>query len=632
MFRIDSKFIYNDGVTKWVNAGILSLDSSVGSGNITTPSGYEWSTVSMLGKSGNLCTALASAPQTGSEYSPDSQYVVAPSASFEYPTAPGKKNYQAKTEGSADYCYWDSGMSKILISFADGGSKSFDPNILTVTKNGKTIIPTVKLDNGSFQAVSGTFTISTEGDHTLTYQYVDPYNYRYSSGGEVEAYNMTYIKTVDITVVIAQENIQPATFDFNGKGYRTVVVNNTTYVMPDVNATATNSIGSKTVGNQTIYYPIIMPYYSTSTTGTLTRISTANEPYKMGNMYIWCPIFDGVVTITDYDENNNPITYGSSNIDMAEGKLVNANPSGLESALKWSSASNPDVAPVTKNNKLYYRSTNASSNARSQTTPVFEYQYTDNAGNSFRFFVGYYFPAKEKGGGGCVTAGTMITLADGTEKPIEEITAQDKVLAWDFNEGKTVERCVSGIAYHGDNDYEVTVLHFSGGTVLKLIEEHGVFDYDLNCYVYPTKENYQQYLGHQFPIIGKTGVTDLVTLDDVQFTVEHTGSYAISSDDAINVIAEGLVTVVPPVKMFNCIAMDPGCKMQYDRERFEQDVMMYGLYSYDLFEDYMTEEQFDSFHYAYFRIAVGKGILTWDDVLDMVMLHQPYMLGTICRD
>ena len=33
--------------------------------------------------------------------------------------------------------------------------------------------------------------------------------------------------------------------------------------------------------------------------------------------------------------------------------------------------------------------------------------------------------------------------------------------------------------------------------------------------------------------------------------------------------------------------------------------------------------------YAYFKIAVGKGILTFDDVLDMIELHKPYMFDGI---
>lgn len=629
-----SRFIYDDGTTRWVNAGILSLTPSVSRDNITTPSGYDWQVVSMLGKSGNLCTSLASAPQSVEDYSSESQYAIAPAASFETPTGAGKKNYQAKTEGSGEYCYWDSTTSSILIGLEEGGSKSFDPNILTVTKNGKTVTPTVKLDDGEYQAVSEAIIFNAEGTYTLTYQYVDPYNYRYNDSGEVEAYNMTYVRSLKITVIVSQSNILPATFDFNGNGFRTIIANNTAYIMPDVSETAANSIGSRTIGGKTIYYPIVFTYYSTNidepSSEPLTQVSAETGELTKSNMWVWCPIFDGVITISDYSDENTPVVYNGSTLTLADGRLY-YNENSLISALTWSSASTPNLEPIEKEGKLFFRSTNASNNARPQVTPVVEYIYSDAAGNTYHYFVGYFFPAKKKGNS-CVAAGTMIKLADGTEKPIEEITAQDKLLTWDFNEGKTAERYVSGIAYHGEGEYEITALHFSDGTELKLIAEHGVFDYDLNRYVWPTAEDYTLYLGHRFPIVGKDGVTKLVTLDDVTFTVEQTGSYAISSDDTINVIAEGLVTVVPPVEMFNCFEMDGSRKMQYDREQMEQDIQTYGLYPYERFADYMTEEQYESFHYALFSIAVGKGILTWEDVVAMIELHKPYMLDTIWKE
>ena len=627
MFTVNSKFIYNDGTTQWVCTGILSLSNGVDSDHIDTPDGYDWEDVSMLGYHGHLCTKLAAPAETAPTYASTAQGAIAPTFSFEYPTASGKKNYQAKTEGSAEYCYWDSTQKSVQIGFAEGGSKTFDPNILTVTKNGKTITPTVKLDDGAFQAVTNSFIINTEGTHTLTYQYVDPYNFRLDGNGNVAAYSMTYTKTVSITVTVAITSIQPATFDFNGRGYRSVVANNVTYVMPNVTATETNSIGSKSVGGKTIYYIIAPTYYSTTATGSLTPVDPDNE-YSLANMYIWCPIFDSVVTITDYDEEGTATTYGSGTTNMADGKLISANESTLISVLTWSSASSPDINPMTNNGQLYYRSTNASTNARTKTTALIEYQYTDNAGNVYRYYVGYVFPNKKKGGS-CVATGTMVTLADGTKKPIEEITASDKLLAWDFLEGRVVERYVSGFAYHGDDDYEITTLVLSGGTELRMIEEHGVFDYDLNQFVYITEENYQAYLGHRFPIVGTDGISELVVLEDVRFTVEHTGSYAISSDGTFNAITEGLVSVVPPVKMFNCFEMDPTCRMKYDRAQWEKDIQTYGLYDYEQFAAYITEAQFVMYGYAYFKIAVGKGILTFDDVLAMIELHKPYMFDKI---
>ena len=69
--------------------------------------------------------------------------------------------------------------------------------------------------------------------------------------------------------------------------------------------------------------------------------------------------------------------------------------------------------------------------------------------------------------------------------------------------------------------------------------------------------------------------------------------------------------------------------MKYDRAQWEKDIQTYGLYDYEQFAAYITEAQFVMYGYAYFKIAVGKGILTFDDVLAMIELHKPYMFDRI---
>ncbi len=473
MFSIPSKYIYNDGTTKWVNTGILSLTSSVGSNNITTPGGYEWTTVSML-YSGNLCTSHAAAAQHGDEYSSTAQDPVPPTTSFEYPTTVGKKNYQAATSGSPDYCYWDSSVSSIQVGFAEGGSKSFDPNILTVTKNGKTITPQVKLDDGSYHPVSQTISLTTEGIHILTYQYTDPYNYRYEgvdSNGDpiVTSYSVTYTKNLKINVTVAQANIDPATFDFNGNGYRTVTANNKTYVMPNVTGTAQNSIGSMTVGGQTVYYPIV---WSKNSRGTSNATSAP----------VLCPVFDGVVTITDHNENNEDIVYGSNNTNMADNKLVAVSDVSTGSSfLSWGNGATPPADnPCIVNGKLYYKSITISGVNRDQTTYTCDYKFTDTAGNVYYYRVGYIFPKLQKT---CVATGTLVTMADGTQKPIENVNVGDMVLTWSFERGTAEVAPVAIKWYHGTDNWRVLTLRFSDGTEIRTIAEHGFFDSDLNSYV-----------------------------------------------------------------------------------------------------------------------------------------------------
>ncbi|WP_375431496.1 polymorphic toxin-type HINT domain-containing protein [uncultured Friedmanniella sp.] len=71
-------------------------------------------------------------------------------------------------------------------------------------------------------------------------------------------------------------------------------------------------------------------------------------------------------------------------------------------------------------------------------------------------------------GSACFVAGTQVLLADGTSKPIEDITVGDEVLAADPDTGETVAKRVVDTYVHADVDtYEVQT---STGTVTSTAE------------------------------------------------------------------------------------------------------------------------------------------------------------------
>jgi hypothetical protein len=224
----------------------------------------------------------------------------------------------------------------------------------------------------------------------------------------------------------------------------------------------------------------------------------------------------------------------------------------------------------------------------------------------------------------CVMPGTLITLADGTQKAIENVTYGDKILVWNFFTGKYEAQEIAILVYHGDELYNVLNLVFSDGTKLRTIGEHGVFDYTLNKYVYPTEEDYLDFIGHQFvKYNNSTGTYDLVTLDNAYYQQEYTGAYSITSAVTSNALAEGLLTVAPPDDFYNWVEMSD--KLKYDNEKFKQDVATYGLYTYDDFKDYVTYETFVAFNGAYLKIAVEKGYFTFDRILELIEMYHAWM-------
>lgn len=77
--------------------------------------------------------------------------------------------------------------------------------------------------------------------------------------------------------------------------------------------------------------------------------------------------------------------------------------------------------------------------------------------------------------GGCLAEGTLITMADGTKKVIEEVVPGDEVLSYDFENQKTVPAVVLFNEAHGRVTYTKENL-FSDGSVLETYDEHFVYN------------------------------------------------------------------------------------------------------------------------------------------------------------
>jgi hypothetical protein len=217
----------------------------------------------------------------------------------------------------------------------------------------------------------------------------------------------------------------------------------------------------------------------------------------------------------------------------------------------------------------------------------------------------------------------MITMGDGTFKPIEKVTYDDKILSYNFFTGETEAKDIAILVNHGKDYYKVLNLEFKDGTILRLIGDHGVFDYTLNEYVYMTEDNCKEYIGHKFVRFNEDGKYKKVKLTDVSVTDEYTTAYSITSAQNSNAMAENMLTVAPPDKFYNWI--DMGGKMRYDKKQFDADVAKYGTYDYSVFEDYVSYEIYEAFNGPYLKVAVEKGKFTFKDIIDLINLYGSYM-------
>lgn len=223
---------------------------------------------------------------------------------------------------------------------------------------------------------------------------------------------------------------------------------------------------------------------------------------------------------------------------------------------------------------------------------------------------------------GCLVEGTQITLADGTTKAVENLQMGDMLIVFNHETGSyEYAPLLCNIHANVEADYyDIINLHFSDGTLLRIVDEHGLFDKDLNKYVYINDENADDFVGHKFVSVtcknGET-ISDIVTLDRVEHTNEFIKIFNPASVWHINLIANNMLTL--SAGMVNLFEYDEN--MKYDETFMSEDIEKYGLFTYDDFKEYVSIEVFNAFPFKYYKVAIGKGLYTFEQVLGLIQLY-----------
>lgn len=221
---------------------------------------------------------------------------------------------------------------------------------------------------------------------------------------------------------------------------------------------------------------------------------------------------------------------------------------------------------------------------------------------------------------GCFAKGTLITVADGTQTPVENLKEGDNVLVFNHTTGNIDVAPISYIFHDGHKEYEVLTLRFGDVTSVDVLFEHGFFDTDSKRYVLINAENAKEYIGHRFYHVAyANGAYEkkIVTLTDYSVHSVETECYSVLTAVHINHIANGMLAVTDDIKgIYNIFDLDDDYK--YDAAKMAADIEQYGLFTFDEWSDYATAEQFAAFNGAYLKVAIGKGLVTVNEIMGYI--------------
>ena len=135
----------------------------------------------------------------------------------------------------------------------------------------------------------------------------------------------------------------------------------------------------------------------------------------------------------------------------------------------------------------------------------------------------------------CLTGDTLITMADGSEKRIDEIELGDEVLSYDWS---TMNLVPNKVIYtdkdEGKTHTEYDVWYFSDGTVVKTVHRHRFYNVERRAFVYMDEWKIGE---HTVRLDGKK--VALVNRERVVKPVQH---YKITGELGTNYFANGLLT------------------------------------------------------------------------------------------
>jgi len=538
------------------------------------------------------------------QYAPDTQGEVLPTAIFDdaNDATAFEKEYLA---GSGT-----TGWKYMLTVDLDAGDYTFKFADLKVQKYGRNLSYTVKDANGD--AVTASEITVEEG--TKNYVLVVTDNLSCDINGNVieTANPISYEFAFDL--IGSKTSIEAPQWSSDADGTALSTSMNATF---EAGICVASKKGGTWHGAAPALENVYVRYYSLS-----------EKTYKIINLADYTPSKVGKVNGTET----------TCTITDPEGDFTLTLTGGLVQSSKKVYAMAVVAKPTDGNNKLYFVPQNSNglvnTGNSARTVPV-TYKFVDAFGNeltgSHTWSVEedknspYGYDGIVSGELGdapstCVTSDTLITLADGTQKRIDTLDGTEQLLVWNHSTGKLETAPIAYIVNHGEEtgEQQVTHLYFSDGSNVKIIGEHVFYDADQNKYV-TLDADAESFIGHTFVTSPNAdGKLQTAKLVKVEKKIMESGVYEVVTYQNLTCFTDGILSASAYMdKLLNIFDVNAET-LAFNAEDVQKDIETYGLYTYADFEGLISEEAFELYNAAYLKIAVGKGYITWDDVLALI--------------
>lgn len=534
-----------------------------------------------------------SAVQTKPTYTSTTQGIVIPNVSYSDTNA----NRVLTTSYDTTKAMWKSTL-KVDV---DAGAYTFSFAKLIAQKYGKDLDYTIKTENETIVDKNATITLDSAISNVYYLTITD--DQIYDKNGNLTG------ETVEITYIF---ELQSTKTSLPAPTWTSTTLNGTPYIVVDSKDGDWNCAVPVLDGLKIKYWSKKQNKEVELDLSTIVSAAGLSAGLQNGsNNTITITVADEytlTITTTGFKTNDNgkPVVVG--------GKLYFTVSSSSNYVSKNTTSRTPNIS---------YTFTDANNSEPITLATSFNVVYSDHKSTQYKYsdFCNGKLTAASSS---CVTGDTLVTLADGTQVRVDALTGNEMLLVWNHQTGALESVPVAYIVDHDGvvSEREIVHLNFSNGKTVKMIEEHVFFDATLNKYVAITSENADEFIGHKFAAIDADGdALEMVELISINREIKETTVYEVVSYQHLTCFTEGILSTSAYLNpLLNVFDINEDT-LAYDAELVQKDIETYGLYTYADFEGLISEEAFELYNAAYLKIAVGKGYITWNDILDLIDIY-----------
>jgi len=208
--------------------------------------------------------------------------------------------------------------------------------------------------------------------------------------------------------------------------------------------------------------------------------------------------------------------------------------------------------------------------------------------------------------GDCLAKGTIITMADGSYKEIEDIREGDYVLSFNHETGCYAASPIL-YAYRSEEPKCAFTLKFANGATLSIVGEHDLFEQESCKYVTITEDSAGEFVGKHFYSVADKSYVELTK---VVYETEKTDYYELYAEKTLNIVANGMLNAADDVDyLLNIYEFNED--LGADMKALERDIQQYGLVTFSEIYNF-AQHEYDAWNMRYINISVGKGLTSME--------------------